>query len=162
MYLVKRTRILHITFPSHKAIKLEIGEVGNLMINSSKNFQFLKKINLWVWVQVQNTNRVPINICACKYILIRYMQWRWNEKVLWLGSSLSAQALLVEALECLLMSGSSTEGGRCLEMELMQQLVAEASLLLSLNLPSQSSPSQSHAATTSGLVLADKITTTLR
>jgi hypothetical protein len=47
-------------------------------------------------------------------------------------------------------------------MELMQKLVAEASLLLSLNLPSQSSPSQSHAATTSGLVLADKITTALQ
>ena len=60
------------------------------------------------------------------------------------------------------MSGSSREGGQCLEMELMQKLVAEASLLLSLNLPSQSSRSQSHAATTSGLVLADKITTTLQ
>ena len=58
------------------------------------------------------------------------------------------------------MSGSSREGGQCLEMELMQKRVAEASPLLSLTLPSRSSPSHSHAAGTSALVLADKITTT--
>ena len=58
------------------------------------------------------------------------------------------------------MSGSSREGGQCLEMELMQKRVAEASPLLSLALPSRSSPSHSHAAGTSALVLADKVTTT--
>ena len=39
---------------------------------------------------------------------------------------------------------------------------SEASLLMSLNLASQSFPAQSRAATTNGLVLADKIATVLQ